>query len=426
MKQTILHETEKTIEKVILVAIDLDKPYEDVNACLEELGELAKTADCVVLDTMIQKRDSIHSATYIGKGKIEELKDLISLHDATGIICDDELSSKQIKNMTEALNIKVMDRTMVILDIFAKRAQSAEGKAQVELAQLKYSSAHLTGLGISLSRLGGGIGTRGPGEKKLEIDRRTIKDRITELGRELDEIKTHRQLLRDKRNKMGLPIVSLVGYTNAGKSTIMNSLAKESFLAMDKLFATLDTTTRKVQLPEGVDIFLTDTVGFIQKLPHNLIKAFNATLEELLYADILIHVVDFSNTNYAKQMKTVYETLEILKCNDKQIITIYNKSDLETVNVFKDDEKVLKTIKTSALTNEGISNLLFEIENIVNSFREQITVLIPFSKGSILDTIYKNAQIVSEEYVEDGTLLNIIADDETKSKLQPYYLLKKD
>lgn len=424
MKDTKLYDTEQILEKVILVAIDLDKPDEDVLSSLEELAELAKTADCVVLDMLTQKRDSIHSATYIGKGKVEELKDLISLHEATGIICDDELSSKQIKNLTETLDIKVMDRTMVILDIFAKRAQSAEGKAQVELAQLKYSSAHLTGLGISLSRLGGGIGTRGPGEKKLEIDRRNIKDRITDLSRELEEIKTHRHLLRDKRNKMGLPIVSLIGYTNAGKSTLMNLLSKESFLAMDKLFATLDTTTRKIQLPEGLDIFLTDTVGFIQKLPHNLIKAFNATLEELLYADILIHVVDFSNINYAKQMKTVYETLEYLKCNDKQIITVYNKSDLENVNVFKSDENAKITIKTSAVTKEGIDKLLFEIENIVNSFRQQITVLIPYSTGNILDSIYKNAQIISEEYVEYGTLLKIIADDETKNKLKSYILNK--
>ena len=287
-----LHENKDTEERLILVGIELedkDSPSAmAVEACLDELEELVNTAGATAVARTIQRREKVHPAHYLGKGKIEELKMMIHTYDATGIVCDDELSPAQLKNLEKMLETKVMDRTIVILDIFAGRAISGEGKIQVELAQLKYRMSRLTGMGASMSRLGGGIGTRGPGEKKLETDRRHIKERIAELNRDLKEIQTHRELLRSQRNKKGTPVVSLVGYTNAGKSTTLNVLTQAGVLAEDKLFATLDTTTRKVELPGGSEILLTDTVGFIQKLPHHLIQAFRATLEELKYADILL------------------------------------------------------------------------------------------------------------------------------------------
>ncbi len=306
-KETQFHVSEQTPERVILIGIDLDN-NETAEVCLDELEELVKTAGAVSVAKVIQKRERIHSGHYIGKGKLEEVKMMLKTYDASGIVCDDELSPAQMKNLEQILQTKIMDRTMVILDIFASRAISKEGKIQVELAQLKYRLSRLSGIGASMSRLGGGIGTRGPGETKLETNRRYIKDRIGELNQELKQIETHRQLLRNQRSKKSTPLISLVGYTNAGKSTLINALTDAGVLAEDKLFATLDTTTRKVKLPNGTEVLLTDTVGFIQKLPHHLIQAFRATLEELNFADILIHVVDASNINRQQQMDVVYQT----------------------------------------------------------------------------------------------------------------------
>ena len=293
-------------ERVILVAVSTSDE-DDTEASLDELEELVKTAGGTAVARSVQKRERIHPGHYLGTGKIEELKAMLSAYDATGIVCDDELSPAQLRNLEQMLGTKVMDRTIVILDIFAARALSGEGKIQVELAQLKYRLSRLTGMGASMSRLGGGIGTRGPGEKKLETDRRYIKERIAELNKDAQEIRTHRELLRAQRSKKGTPVISLVGYTNAGKSTILNRLSDAGVLAEDKLFATLDTTTRKIELPGGSEVFLTDTVGFIQKLPHHLVQAFRATLEELQYADILLHVVDASDANRA-------EHIEVIRC----------------------------------------------------------------------------------------------------------------
>ena len=301
-----MFETEKEVERVILVAVDDGTNEFDAESCLDELEDLANTADAVVVGRMIQKLGAINRATYLGSGKIDELKAFAEMKDATGVICDDELSPVQIRNLENALNLKVMSRTLVILDIFAKRAMSAEGKVQVELAQLRYNLSHLTGRGKEMSRLGGGIGTRGPGEKKLEVDRRRIADRISDLNKNLKEIERHRSLLRENRNNQ-TPVIALVGYTNAGKSTLLNALTGAGVLAEVKLFATLDTTTRAVETQSGPNSVFTDTVGFIQKLPHGLIKAFRATLEEAKYADLLVHVVDASNPKRREQMNTVYE-----------------------------------------------------------------------------------------------------------------------
>ena len=320
-------ETQNEIEKVIVVGVSLFDE-DDTEKSLDELEELITTAGAVTVGRIIQNREQIHNTTYVGKGKIDEIKDLIFETEATGIVCDDELSPVQLKNLENELNTKVMDRTLVILDIFAKHAATSEGKIQVELAQLKYNLGRLVGIRSSLSRLGGGIGTRGPGEKKLEMDRRLIKDRIAKLNKELKEVRMHREVTRSKRNKNNMVTVAIVGYTNAGKSTLLNTLTDSEVLEEDKLFATLDPTTRILDLPQGQKVLLTDTVGFIRKLPHHLVEAFRSTLEEAKYADIIIHVVDATREDYDKQMYVVYETLDKLGVKDKPIITAFNKQDL--------------------------------------------------------------------------------------------------
>ena len=290
---------EEIEEKVILVGVS-EQDGDDAEDSVAELAELVKTAGATVVGTMIQKRELIHPGTYIGSGKVAELKLLVEELGATGIVCDDELSPAQLRNLEDMLDTKVMDRTLIILDIFAARATTSEGKIQVELAQLKYRLSRLTGLGRSMSRLGGGIGTRGPGEKKLEIDRRLIKDRIAQLNRELKEVRQHRDITRAQREKNQMPVAAIVGYTNAGKSTLINTLTNAGVLEEDKLFATLDPTTRVLELSGRQQILVTDTVGFIRKLPHHLIEAFKSTLEEAKYADYILHVVDASNPQHEK------------------------------------------------------------------------------------------------------------------------------
>lgn len=416
-----LYETEKETERVILVGVDTGDGEFDTESCLDELGELAKTAGAEVAGRLIQKREAINRATYLGKGKIEELKNYIDMVDATGIICDDELSQNQIRNLENALDTKVMDRTLVILDIFAGRASSAEGKVQVELAQLKYKLAHLTGRGKEMSRLGGGIGTRGPGEKKLETDRRNIADRISDLNRELKEIERHRSVLREKRTETGVPVIALVGYTNAGKSTLLNTLTGAGVLAEDKLFATLDTTTRAVETESGAKYLFTDTVGFIQKLPHNLIKAFRATLEEAKYADILVHVVDASNKKRNEQMNTVYRTLKELGANNKPVVTVYNKIDREEVEkpLFK-DKMALETISISAKKGINTDMLIEKTEEIIKSFKKSIKVLIPYDMGQLLSIIHGNCEITKSENRAEGYYFELYADEETENRLKKY------
>lgn len=416
-----LYETEKEIERVILVGIDTGDNEFDAESCLDELGDLAKTAGAEVVGRLIQKREAVNRATYLGKGKIEELKNYIDMVEATGIICDDELNPNQIRNLENSLNTKVMNRTLLILDIFAQRASSAEGKVQVELAQLKYNLAHLTGKGKEMSRLGGGIGTRGPGEKKLETDRRNIADRISDLNKELKEIERHRGVLREKRMETGVPVIALVGYTNAGKSTLLNTLTGAGVLAEDKLFATLDTTTRAVETESGAKYLFTDTVGFIQKLPHNLIKAFRATLEEAKFADILIHVVDASNPKRNEQMNIVYKTLKELGADEKPVITVYNKIDKDGVErPLLKDKMSLETISISAKNNLNINTLLDKTEEIIKSFKKSIKVIIPYDKGQLLSIIHGNCEITDSENRNEGYYFEIYADEESENRLKDY------
>lgn len=421
MSDTMLYDTKQEQERVILIGVDCDGTDFNTDSCLDELEELAQTAGAVAVGRMIQKREAIHKAHYFGKGKLEELKAYIDEVGANGIIADDELSANQMKNLENALNVKIMNRTLLILDIFAARAVSAEGKVQVELAQLKYSLSHLVGLRKNLSRLGGGIGTRGPGEKKLETDRRNISDRISELNRELKDIERHRQVMRERRLKSAAPIIALAGYTNAGKSTLMNTITKAGVLAEDKLFATLDTTTRKIELSSGTQYLFTDTVGFIQKLPHSLIQAFKATLEEVRYADIIVHVVDASNTSRQEQMRVVYKTLRELKCENKPIITVYNKTDRQDVEMpLPKDDFAVECIPISAKTGKGVEQMLLSAENIVKSFKKAVAALIPYGKGDILNKIYNSCEIINQEHRADGVYIECYADDEMQNRLKPY------
>jgi len=412
---------EEDYEKVILIAVE--KENENAEENLEELEELALTAKAITLDKIIQKRENVHPASYIGKGKIEEVKQKIYELNATGVICDDELSPAQMRNLEKALDCKVMDRTMVILDIFAQRASSKEGKIQVELAQLRYRLSRLAGSGEYLSRLGGGIGTRGPGEKKLETDRRHIRNRIGQLKKELQELESHRELVRARRKKVGIPLVSIVGYTNAGKSTLLNALSGADVLIEDKLFATLDPTTRKVKLPGGSEILLTDTVGFIRKLPHHLIEAFKSTLEETQYGDILLHVVDSTAKNIEKKMETVYETLAKLKVLGKPVITLYNKCDKLTTGLLPIDPKAEKTIKISAKNKEGLDELLQAIEEILKAGRKEIKALIPYSNIGILQLIRGEGERLIEEYRPEGIYIKANVNQRIYNKLEKYLII---
>lgn len=396
-----LIENKEIEERVILVGISAGDG-EDARASLKELAELVKTAGAKTLEQIIQKREAAHPATYLGKGKIEEVKWKIWETDATGIVCDDELSPAQLRNLEEALETKVMDRTMVILDIFASRAKTREGKIQVELAQLRFRAARLVGIHNSLSRLGGGIGTRGPGETKLEADRRRIHQRIGQLKAELEEVKRHRDVARQQRAKNHMPVAAIVGYTNAGKSTLLNRLTGAGILAEDKLFATLDPTTRKLSLPEGQEILLTDTVGFIRKLPHHLVEAFKSTLEEAKYSDIILHVVDVSNPQMEMQMHVVYETLRELEIGDKVMVTVFNKMDCLEGDVLLRDFTSDYQVKISARSGEGLAGLLEVLEGILRSRRVYLEKIFPYTDAGKISRIRRAGQLLSEEYTEAG------------------------
>ena len=388
-------------EKVILVGVSLNDG-DDTEDSLLELAELVKTAGAQVVGTAIQSRESIHPGTYVGTGKLQELRQMIEEFEATGIVCDDELTPAQIRNIEDVLDTKVMDRTLIILDIFAARASTSEGKIQVELAQLKYRLSRLTGLGISLSRLGGGIGTRGPGEKKLEMDRRLIKTRIAQLNRELAEVRKHREVTRGQRSRNQTKVAAIVGYTNAGKSTLLNTLTNAQVLEEDKLFATLDPTTRSLKLDSGQEILLTDTVGFIRKLPHHLVEAFKSTLEEAKYADMIIHVVDASNPQKDKQMHTVYETLEMLGVKDKKVITLFNKLDKVEEPEILHDFKADKTLRISARTGEGLPKFKETLEEILREDKKLLEGTFPYSEGGQLTIIRKYGELLEEEYRDEG------------------------
>ncbi len=396
-----LYEMKEQQERVILVAVSTDD-HDDTEKSLDELEELAATAGAVTVGRVIQNLDQVHAGTYVGKGKLDEIRELIWETQATGIICDDELTPIQLGNMEDALDTKVMDRTLIILDIFAGRASTNEGKIQVELAQLKYRQSRLTGLGKSLSRLGGGIGTRGPGEKKLEIDRRLIKNRIAQLNRELKDVKRHREVTREQRNKNKVPVIAIVGYTNAGKSTLLNHLTGAGVLEEDQLFATLDPTTRNLKLPSKQEVLITDTVGFIRKLPHHLIEAFRSTLEEAKYADIILHVVDASNPQVDEQMYIVYETLMNLEVKNKPIITAFNKQDKVVGSPILRDFKADHVVRISAKKGDGIDTLLATIEKVLRAQKVLIEKVYPYAEAGKIQLIRKYGELLEEAYQDDG------------------------
>ncbi len=403
-------------ELVILVGVQ-EPDSEDITESIDELGELADTAGALVVGRLVQKREKIHPGTYIGKGKIEELRELIYMTNATGIICDDELSPAQINQLQQELDCKVMDRTLVILEIFAMHAKTREGKIQVELAQLRYRQARLVGLRNSLSRLGGGIGTRGPGEKKLEMDRRLIRERISALKRELNDVICHRELIRAQRQKTNQKIAALVGYSSAGKSALLNTLTGAQVLEEDKLFSTLDTTTRILPLPGKQKILLTDTVGFIRKLPHHLVEAFKSTLEEACYADILIHVVDVSNPQMEAQMKVAYETLKSLKIKDKPIITVFHKQDKLEEKRYFHDFSADYSILTSVKTGQGLEQLKETLAQILRNEQKYIEKVFSYQDASVIAQIRKKGELLEEEYLPEGILVKAYVPNDIYQRL---------
>ncbi|MCI5919756.1 MAG: GTPase HflX [Roseburia sp.] len=395
------YKIEEVEEKVLLIGVS-EQEGDDAEDSLTELAELVKTAGATVVGTLIQKRELIHPGYYVGTGKVQEIQELIEQTGATGIVCDDELTPAQLRNLEDALDTKVMDRTLIILDIFAARATTSEGKIQVELAQLKYRLGRLTGMGTSMSRLGGGIGTRGPGEKKLEVDRRLIKDRIAQLNRELKEVRQHREVTRAQRAKNHVPVAAIVGYTNAGKSTLLNRLTDAGVLEEDKLFATLDPTTRVLELPGRQEILLTDTVGFIRKLPHHLIEAFKSTLEEAKYADYIIHVVDSSNPQMEKQMHIVYETLSDLEVKDKPVVTLFNKQDKRTDDEPLRDMKADHVLHISAAKGEGLDEVKELLCELLRENKILLERLISYQDAGIIQQIRKQGELLKEEYRPEG------------------------
>jgi GTP-binding protein hflX len=392
--------TEEKEEKFILVAVSTSNEKE-TKSSLDELEELVYTAGAKSVGRLVQNRERIHAVTYLGKGKLEELKEMLLYMEADGVLCDDELSPAQLRNLERILDTKIVDRTMLILDIFAKRASTGEGKIQVELAQLKYAAVRLVGLRSSLSRLGGGIGTRGPGEKKIELDRRLIHNRISVLKEELREVKKQRDIRRKARKDNF--VIAIVGYTNAGKSTFLNKLTGADVLAEDKLFATLDPTTRKLKLPSGNEVLLTDTVGFIRKLPHHLIEAFKSTLEEAKYADLIVHMIDASNPEADTQMLIVYNTLRELGIEDKEVVSLYNKIDVMPEDtILPRDFHAEHTLKISARTGEGLEEFKELVDKILRQQRIYLEKLIPYKDSAKLALIRKHGELELEDYREDG------------------------
>ena len=400
-------DTSERKERFIGVVVSTGQDAVDPARSLEELADLVDTAGGELVYSVIQNMSSPSSATYVGSGKVEELRLLIEANEADGIVCDDELAPAQMANLERALQTKVLDRTMVILDIFAAHATTKEGKIQVEMAQLAYRSSRLAGsFGTSMSRLGGGIGTRGPGETKLETDRRAIRNRMSRLRAQIKDMEKNRQITRKARQRNMLPTVAIVGYTNAGKSTLLNKLTGSEVLEEDQLFATLDPTTRALVMEEGQKVLLTDTVGFIHKLPHHLIDAFRSTLEEARYADIILHVVDAADPDLDMHMDVVYQTLQQLEITGKPVITVFNKQDLVPADAIRPlDRRADVTVRLSAARGFGIPDLLQAIQMILKDFRKEIAQVIPYSQGALLARIHEQGQVIKEEYRPEGVYI---------------------
>ncbi|MBR3791363.1 MAG: GTPase HflX [Clostridia bacterium] len=409
-------------ERVLLagVHLGLKNIIEDTTEeSIKELYELVKTAGGEVVAQVIQNKSELESGTYMGEGKLEEIRMSIDELSIDCVVFDDELSPIQLRNISELLGVKVLDRSMLILDIFAMRAKSGEGKIQVELAQLKYRLPRLRGLGVVMSRTGGGIGTRGPGETKLETDRRHIHRRIQALTEELSELGKHRELLRSRRKKDGVISVALVGYTNAGKSTLLNALTDANVFAEDKLFATLDPTSRALELEDGRKILLVDTVGFIRKLPHHLVEAFKSTLEEAVVADVLLHVVDISNPEYENQIIVVDEVLADIGADNKPKITVYNKCDKREDEIIKSS---VSDVFISAKKKEGLDELMRVIGDTAPGKKQKMKILVPYSEGSLVSELHNTQKVLSEEYTQEGTVLVLLADSITYNKLRNYII----
>lgn len=402
-----LYDTSEQKERIIVVGVATSE-NDDTDKSLDELIELGQTAGVETVAKVIQNREKVHPGTYIGKGKIEEVRELVIKHKADTVVCDDELTPAQFNNLSQMLDVKVVDRTVMILAIFAKRASTSEGKLQVELAQLRYRASHLIGGRSELSRLGGGIGTRGPGEQKLEMDRRLIKERITQVRKELEQVKRTRELTRKKRQENPIPVVAIVGYTNAGKSTLLNHLTGAGVLSEDKLFATLDPTTRKLVRENGEEILFTDTVGFIRKLPHHLIQAFRSTLEEAKYADLILHVVDCSNEDMDSQMYTVYETLKKLEVGDKKIITAFNKIDVCDREETLKDLAADRTVRISAKTGQGIEQMLSAISEVIAEGKQLLDKVFGYDEAGAVSNVRKYGQVMEEEYRNEGIYIKAL------------------
>lgn len=408
-----------SLQKCILACVD-DGSH-DVKTSMDELAELANTAGAEVIETFVQKLDGINNATYIGSGKLLEIKEFCEENQIELVIFDDELSGSQIRNIENYIdNIKVIDRTMLILDIFAQRASSKEGKLQVELAQQKYILPRLSGIGTDLSRQGGGIGTRGPGETKLESDRRHIRNRISSLNKEIQEVSKRRNMIRERRNKNGAISVAVVGYTNVGKSTLLNILTEANILAKNQLFATLDPTARELKLPDGQTVILIDTVGFIRRLPHLLVEAFKSTLEEAANADLILNLCDISSDQYDVQLKVTEDILKELGCGDTPIITVYNKCDLCDMPIRCSDD--FKSCFISAKNNQGIDELLKCICENLSQLVKKVKLKIPYTNAGIMGLIRKSGTVISENYENDSIVAEVIVDKKMMSKIQDFII----
>ncbi len=428
MSASRLKSTEVPPERAILAAVDIGSGYGwQAEDSLDELEGLAKTAGAVVVGRCIQKKDRPDAALYLGKGKVEEVCLMAEALEADLLILDDEISPSQQRNLENVTGLRVVDRTALILDIFAQRARSSAGKLQVELAQLKYNLPRLGGQGLTMSRLGGGIGTRGPGETKLEMDRRRIHGRIHDLEEKIGRLKSQRQLHRNQRKNNRIPVAALVGYTNAGKSTILNALAgSDEVLAEDKLFATLDPTTRQVNLDDKLEILLTDTVGFIQKLPHTLVSAFQATLEETVEADLLVHVVDASDTNYELQIKAVMDVLREIGAQDKPSIFVFNKADLLPILQFPDSQAEKRMLQDrsgvviSAKNTSGLQMLREKIKEFFDQGKLHLKLCIPYSMGNIVTRLHDEGQVDTVDYNDEGTVLEVVLPASEAEKYMKY------
>lgn len=412
-------ETKERPERMILVAaLGPGENEETGNRSLDELERLTETSGAEAVCRMMQKREYTSAAgTYLGKGKLEELKELIAETGADGIICDDELSPAELRNLTEILGCKIVDRTMLILDIFAARASTSEGKIQVELAMLRYQATRLVGLRRSLSRTGGGIGTRGPGEKKIEVDRRVIHDRISVLKAELAEVVARREVNRARRTANKVPVVAIVGYTNAGKSTLLNALTGSSVYAQDQLFATLDPTTRECRLEDGETVLFTDTVGLINKLPHHLVEAFRSTLEEAAYADVILHVADASDPELSLHMRVVYDTLQSLGIGGKPVITVFNKMDQAPADAILRDSEAEETCRISAKDGTGLSEVLESVRKILLRSKVYLDAVYPYEEASKVAQIHQVGQVLKEEYLPEGVHISAMIPAEWEGRL---------